>query len=107
MKKLLIPALLCLAVCQLAGAETILRKVGDYSLDSKTHKKPWKNVYSKSFYFPGKIFDAHRGKQLEFRADVRCLAGSSPLRSALRIKAIWTLGLMIPSKSGTEKRCAI
>lgn len=85
MKQFLIAALFALALLQLGAGETVLRKVGDYSLDTKTHAKPWKNVYSKSFYFPGKIFDAHRGKTLELRADVRCLAGSSPLRSALRI----------------------
>ena len=85
MKKLLVAALFTLALLQVGAGETVLRKVGDYTLDTKTHGKPWKNIFSKSFYFPGKIFNDNRGKTLEFRADARCLAGSSDLRSALRL----------------------
>lgn len=86
MKKILIAAIIALlAAMQLPGAEKLLRRVGDYTLDTKTHKKPWKNVYSRSFYFPGKLFDENRGKEVEFRADWICKAGSAPLRSTLRI----------------------
>ena len=57
----------------------------DYTLDTKTHGKPWKNIYSRSFYFPAKIFNDNRNNVLEFRAEAVCKAGSSPLSSALRL----------------------
>ena len=58
----------------LAGKEALLWKLreSDYTLDTKTHGKPWKNVYSRSFYFPAKIFNDNRNSVLEFRAEVVC-----------------------------------
>ncbi|MBQ7696362.1 MAG: DUF4838 domain-containing protein [Lentisphaeria bacterium] len=84
------PGLLLLSfflLCPLAGGEELLWKLreSDYTLDTETHGKSWKNVYSRSFYFPAKIFNDNRNSVFEFRAEVVCKAGSSPLRSALRL----------------------
>jgi len=78
-------ALLMLGTLTLTAAEDVIWKFKDLTIDTKTFKNPWKNIYSQSFYVFTDRAQAQAGKVVEFRADVTALAGSAPLKSDLRL----------------------